>query len=49
MSLSDDSFSKENNFHISKVIMKVKVHQSEAGWVVRIAEVTEDDIDSEAQ
>ena len=49
MSLSDYSFNEENNFRISEVIMKVKKHQSEAGWVVWIAEVTEDDVDSEAQ
>ena len=43
VSLSDYSFNEENNFRISEVIMKVKKHQSEAGWVA------EDDVDSEAQ
>ena len=35
-------FVEESNFHISDVVMKVKICGSEAGWVVKIAEVTED-------
>ena len=38
-----DDFSEESNFHISKVLMKVKMRGSEAGWVVKISEVTEDE------
>ena len=36
-------FSEESNFHISEVLTKVKLRGSEAGWIVRISEVTEDE------
>ena len=38
-----DEFIEESNFHISQVLMKVKLRDSEAGWIVRISEVTEDE------
>ena len=38
-----DEFSEESNFHISEVLMKVKLHGSEAGWILKISEVTEDE------
>ena len=38
-----DEVREESNFHISQVLMKVKLHDSEAGWIVRISEVTEDE------
>ena len=34
-----DKFSEESNFHISQVLMKVKLSGSEAGWIVNISEV----------
>ena len=38
-----NEFSEESNFHISEVHMKVKLRDSEAGWIVKISEVTEDE------
>lgn len=38
-----NEFSEESNFHISEVLMKVKLRDSEAGWIVKISEVTEDE------
>ena len=34
------TFIEESNFYISEVVLKVKIRNSEAGWVVRVSEVT---------
>ena len=38
-----DEFTEESNFVISQVVMKVKLPNSESGWIVKIKEVTDDD------
>ena len=42
--LVNDEFVEESNFSITEIVMKVKVQgHGEAGWLVKVTEVTEDD------
>lgn len=42
--LINDEFVEESNFSVTEIVMKVKVHgHGEAGWLVKVTEVTEDE------
>ena len=37
------TFIEESNFHISSVRMRVKIPGKEAGWIVNVSDVSEED------
>ena len=42
--LINDEYVEESNFSVTEIVMKVKVHgHGEAGWLVKVTEVTEDE------
>jgi hypothetical protein len=40
-----NEFTEESNFEILQVVRKVKLANSESGWIVKIKEVTDDDVE----
>ena len=43
--IGNGKFSEESNFHIDQVVMKVKIKGMEAGWIVRVSDVTGEEED----
>ena len=43
--IGNGKFCEESNFHIDQVVMKAKIRGVEAGWIVRVSDVTGEEDD----